>query len=533
MKHQSVSTTQLSVSQPSATAVHGYVVWSLVVIAVGAALRLFMLTNQSLWYDEGVSLVVTDSRNLAETYAALWDRAGGDKYQPVYFLVLALWRSVFGDSELALRMLSVIPGALALLFVHATARRLFDDKHALWTTLYLSVSAFWICYSQEVRPYALLFLLASVQIYLLTFALEDRAPRARYIAAFALVTAVSCLASILLAFFTVALAVSHLVAQRRPGAWLAWWGAALFACLPVLWYFLMTPAAVNPSGDSTNGLGVPLYKNAVFSLYGLLVGHTYGPPLGVLRDSSNMAGVLKDYALRLAVLGAVIIGLLAALLVSLPHILASTGRRARSIVFVCALLVTSLAVAFVVASLSKINWMPRHSFYLSLSIALLLPLIVIGREGVDRWRTRFAGTAFAMLVALNVFASFNYFYKSEYWRDDYRSAAGYLVDHIGGEDQSILLWGEPRLLSYYGDSATMDGWRSVPVAPLSSKLANVDDGTGNIFVAINREFTWSRSMPAAGPVESQVEDDYALVSVQKYVNFNIYEFRSKHGVVTE
>jgi hypothetical protein len=71
------------------------------------------------------------------------------------------------------------------------------------------------------------------------------------------------------------------------------------------------------------------------------------------------------------------------------------------------------------------------------------------------------------------------------------------------------------------------------VAPLASKLANVDDGTGNIFVAINREFTWSRSMPSAAPVETQVEEDYALVSVQKYVNFNIYEFRAKHTVTTE
>ena len=173
MKHQSVTAAQLSVSQSVATALNGYVFWSLAIIAVGTVLRLFMLTNQSLWYDEGVSLVVTDSRSIADTYTALWDRAGGDKYQPVYFLLLAQWRALFGDSELVLRLMSVLPGSAALVFVFAAARRLFDEKHALWTTLYMSVSAFWICYSQEVRPYALLFLFAAAQLYLVSAALDS------------------------------------------------------------------------------------------------------------------------------------------------------------------------------------------------------------------------------------------------------------------------------------------------------------------------------------------------------------------------
>ena len=458
MKHQSVLPTQQSVSLPSATALPSYLGWSLVVIAVGALLRLFMLTNQSLWYDEGVSIVVTDSRNLADTYAALWDRAGGDKYQPVYFLLLASWRSVFGDGEFALRLLSVIPGVVALLFVHAAARRLFDDKHALWTTLYVAVSAFWICYSQEVRPYSLLFLLASVQVYLLTFALHSTPSRATQIT-FAIVTAVSCLASILLAFFSVALAMAHLFAhlcaRRKLRSWIVWWSIVLIACLPVVWYFLSTPAAIDPAGDSTNGLGVPLYKNAVFSLYGVLVGHTYGPPLDVLRDSSNIAGVIKAYALQLVALVCVLAGVGAALVAGVRRVLvAGSERQVISVLFLVALLFSGLAMAFVVASLSKINWMPRHSFYLSLPFALLLPIVI---SGDTVWRKRLAGTAFGLLVGMNVFASYNYFYDSDYWRDDYRSAAGYLADHIGGEDQSILLWGEPRLLSYYGDSTTTDG----------------------------------------------------------------------------
>ena len=69
------------------------------VILGGALLRLFMLTNQSLWFDEGQSLVVTDSKTFTGTFLELAARAGGDKYQPLYYFILSGWRSVLGDSE--------------------------------------------------------------------------------------------------------------------------------------------------------------------------------------------------------------------------------------------------------------------------------------------------------------------------------------------------------------------------------------------------------------------------------------------------
>ena len=95
------------------------------VILAGALLRLFMLTNQSLWFDEGQSLVVTDSKTLAGTLYELSTRAGGDKYQPLYFLVLSIWRSIMGDSEFSLRLLSVLPGVVALFFMYAAVSNIY------------------------------------------------------------------------------------------------------------------------------------------------------------------------------------------------------------------------------------------------------------------------------------------------------------------------------------------------------------------------------------------------------------------------
>ena len=58
------------------------------IILAGSLLRLFMLTNQSLWFDEGQSLLMTDSGTIAGTLLEMASHTGGDKYQPLYFCLL-------------------------------------------------------------------------------------------------------------------------------------------------------------------------------------------------------------------------------------------------------------------------------------------------------------------------------------------------------------------------------------------------------------------------------------------------------------
>lgn len=493
------------------------------VILGGALLRLFLLTNQSLWYDEGLSLVATDSKTLVGTFEALNARAGGDKYQPLYFLTLSSWRSLAGDSEFALRLMSVMPGVIALFFMYATVANIFGSRHALWSTTFLTVSAFWICYSQEVRPYALLFALSATQLFLLSsiFSEPDKLRPTR-VGLFAIITGICCFASVLLCAFTMALATAHLLAARSTRRWFEWWVPATIACVPALIYLSGTPAVGELNVDSTNGQGLPLYKNSVFALYGVLVGHTFGPPLDALRESGSVKDSLLPYVWQLAILIGTGLVLLGGFIRVLRYSFTASPET-RNIRFFLVLLAVSFAIAVVVAKVSAINWMPRHSFYLSIPLAVLLPLTFLGARGVLNHSARFA---FMALLAMNLYASYNYFYKSEYWRDDYRSAAGYLASHRNETDRSIMLWGEPRLLSYYGDTATLNRWEHSNPSPVSSMMDGVHSDGGNVFVAINREFTWSKSQPANENLQAQVAEKYNLVSVKRYVNFNIYEFEN-------
>ena len=131
---------------------------------------------------------------------------GGDKYQPLYFMMLAEWRSMLGDSEFSLRIFSVLPGIVALFFMYATVANIYGSRHAVWSTTYLTVSAFWIGYSQEVRPYSLLFALGAIQLFLLSPMLSGKyKPSTARVLVFSVMTGICCFASILLAVLTLSL----------------------------------------------------------------------------------------------------------------------------------------------------------------------------------------------------------------------------------------------------------------------------------------------------------------------------------------
>jgi len=270
------------------------------------------------------------------------------------------------------------------------------------------------------------------------------------------------------------------------------------------------------------------------------VGHTFGPPLDALRESGQLTNTLIDYAWQLTALAIAMLllggGFLRSQFIVFKNSSSLQGDKNQRFVsgnrFFLALLVFSSLMAALVAKVSGINWMPRHSFYLAIPVAILLPIaftISVNQHKIAMHGIRkSAQLAFIALLALNIYASYNYFYKSEYARDDYRAAAGYLINNMTETDRAIMLWGEPRLLSYYGETSTQNRWQENP-PPVSTVMDGVYSEGGKVFVAINREFTWSRGMPTSDNLETQVASKYNLISVKRYVNFNIYEFETNEA----
>lgn len=135
-------------------------------------MRCWLLGAPSLWYDEGVSwsLARLPVRSL------LTQLAHADFNPPLYVGVLHFWLFPAGESEYALRYLSVFSGTLVAPLCWVLARRLFGSAMAAATAAFIAAtSVFLIDFSQEVRGYALAAALGVLSAYALVRLLDASA----------------------------------------------------------------------------------------------------------------------------------------------------------------------------------------------------------------------------------------------------------------------------------------------------------------------------------------------------------------------
>lgn len=147
-----------------------------IIVLFAAALRCDQITERSIWFDEAFSWTLASQFGLSEVIT----RTAQDVHPPLYYLILSAWVSVFGQSLLAMRLLSVLLGTAAVLaafLVGKAAIRAFEciakqgrdpsiiapTEDGTWLgmsfAILLAVSPFQIHWSGEVRMYSLLTLL--------------------------------------------------------------------------------------------------------------------------------------------------------------------------------------------------------------------------------------------------------------------------------------------------------------------------------------------------------------------------------------
>ena len=140
------------------------------VFAVALALGLIRLGAPPLSFDEEFT------RDTAtRSWSAIWD-AARDTEAPhlVYYSLMKPWLAVFGESDSALRLPSVLFGALAAGATAILGRRLFGELAGLVAGLALATSSYFVAWSQAARGYTLAVLLATVATYAFVRACEER-----------------------------------------------------------------------------------------------------------------------------------------------------------------------------------------------------------------------------------------------------------------------------------------------------------------------------------------------------------------------
>lgn len=146
--------------------------WPAVAVVVTFFLIMFLSRGQSVWFDEGYSILLA-KHDVAKLIAL----TGVDAHPPLYYLLLKGWAGIFGWGEYALRSLSAIFASLAVGVVFLVIRRLFTVRTALVALPFLVIAPFALRYGYEIRMYALASLIGALATLVLVYAYNTKSRR--------------------------------------------------------------------------------------------------------------------------------------------------------------------------------------------------------------------------------------------------------------------------------------------------------------------------------------------------------------------
>ena len=175
-----------------------------IVLGVGAGLRLDRIGEQSQWLDEYWAVYLATGRgNLifdipygrivqsppacgftgAPAMWHIWTGITSVIHPPLYYMTLRGWIDLFGDGDVATRMMSVAfsLGAIVLMF-DAVRRSSGSTGQALAAAAMMALAPAQIDYSQTTRPYTMIEFLALLSVDLL-FLIQAKGPSRRRAAA--------------------------------------------------------------------------------------------------------------------------------------------------------------------------------------------------------------------------------------------------------------------------------------------------------------------------------------------------------------
>ncbi len=131
----------------------------IITFLAAVALRFKGLTVQSYWADEIVGMSFSKPSN---SFSLMYEKALSEPHPPFYQMLLWAWFKIFGYTEYAGRSLSAAIGSLAVFAVYFLGKQVYNKEVGIYAAMIASLNYFALFYSQEVRSYALLFLLSTL-----------------------------------------------------------------------------------------------------------------------------------------------------------------------------------------------------------------------------------------------------------------------------------------------------------------------------------------------------------------------------------
>ena len=140
-----------------------------------------------------------------------------EPWNGLYYSLLRIWIDVFGASELAMRMPSVIAGVATILLIYALGKRMFGARSGLVAALLFAVSPMAVFFAHEARAFTLEWMLIAVALLFLVRMLEK--PSFGNLAGWIIASALAVYAHPLSATAVPAQLMSLVVLERRRVPW--------------------------------------------------------------------------------------------------------------------------------------------------------------------------------------------------------------------------------------------------------------------------------------------------------------------------
>lgn len=390
------------------------------IILVGAVLRLWGLGDQSLWVDEILTIKAANVDG-AMTMADLFSNIQG----PLHTLIVR-FVSRYSMSEAALRSISAVSGIATIPVVYVLGRDLVNRRTGLVAAGLLAVSPFAIWYSQEVRNYSLLILLATASTLAVWRFIVRRADAQRlYVVAMTLALYSNLSAAFLW------LAHTAFGARRlwRTGRLQTWAGVSLAIALLALPLLLglvrwveadavgerVTVASLADEEELLRGATTVSPMAVPYSIYSMVYGYSVGPDARELHTGSPLRAFVRHLWLVLPAGLVAAAGLLAGF--------RELWRRRTSAWLVAAVVVVPFIAALALAFL---NVKPFNVRY----VAVMLPLVLVTLAASWGALPKRAGAWICGAVVLfSLVGVVRYRFDPSYAREDVRGAACYIAEH--------------------------------------------------------------------------------------------------------
>lgn len=251
-------------------------------MTISLLVRAWRIDFQSFWLDEAHTAFYLNG----QTPRVIWERfTRPGENGPIYYVLLAGWRFVFGGNEVWLRGFSVLSATLTIPLVWLAMRRLLPNREAIVTTALVAFAPYITWYAQEAKMYALAMFAGALSLILLVEAVQ-RGGVWRWI-----IYGTAALVSIYVHFFALLSVGAHAVAvlvlvwpnrRRLVAAWIT----TAFVLVPVLvWQAVAIGRDVAGSGASMSSGEMSLPTRIGVLAYAYMMNVTPAPlPLVVFSS---------------------------------------------------------------------------------------------------------------------------------------------------------------------------------------------------------------------------------------------------------